>query len=149
MQVGWLVRYFLCRQGTEMLYDSLTNLAQIAKRTKSIYRISWSSIFCHLFSWRTRVLSVPCQPWRLCFYMISIKDGLTLLIDLVKQPLKVNLNTLINMHHGGSCGSCSASLPLLLSFNFFSIIILWWWSASLNWLVQLILPFNDMLYFLV
>jgi hypothetical protein len=34
---------------------------------------------------------------RLCFYMISIKDGLTLLIDLVKQPLKVNLYTLTNM----------------------------------------------------
>jgi hypothetical protein len=29
--------------------------------------------------------------------MISIKDGLTLLIDLVKQPLKVNLYTLTNM----------------------------------------------------
>jgi hypothetical protein len=29
--------------------------------------------------------------------MIPIKDGLTLLIDLVKQPLKVNLYTLSNM----------------------------------------------------
>ena len=42
-------------------------------------------------------MSVPCQPWCLYFYMISIKDGLTLLIDLVKQPLKVNLYTLTNM----------------------------------------------------
>jgi hypothetical protein len=40
MQVEWLVPRFLRRQGTKMRRDTLTNPAQILKRTRSIFRIS-------------------------------------------------------------------------------------------------------------
>lgn len=86
MQEGWLLSCFLGRQGTKMSRDTLTNWAQTPKRTRGMYRISWSNISCHV-SWRLRVLSVPSQALR-CFYMIPIKVGLTLLIDSVKHWLK-------------------------------------------------------------
>ncbi len=58
MQVGWTVPCFLSIQGKEMSRNTLTNPAQILKRTRSIYRIA-----IVLIKDRPTLLIEPVKPW--------------------------------------------------------------------------------------